>query len=126
MPEDVGVGQAQGLSGVGQRLVKSLKRAANRAVHQGKYHYHRGEDGGPPGHHQPDAEGLQHPCADEPLGAQHTQQQIAHRGRQDKGQRQDHVQNTFDQTRELGDIVRRGDAREEHHHRGNGGNAQRV
>ena len=32
-------------------------------------------------------------------------------------QRQDHVQNAFDQTRELGDIVRRGDARKEHHHR---------
>ena len=46
MPKNVGIGQAQGLSGVGQRLVKGLKGTADRAVHQREYHYHGGKDGG--------------------------------------------------------------------------------
>ena len=127
VPKNIGIGQAQGLSGVGQRLVKGLKGTTDRAVHQREYHHHGGKDGGPPGHDQPDAEDLQHPGADETLRPQHPQQQIAHhRRRQHQGQGQYYIQNAFDQTRELGNIIRRGDAREEHHHRRNSGDAQRV
>ena len=110
---------------VAAAAVAVLEGAAGGAVHQREHHHNGGEDGRPPGHHQPDTEGLQHPRADNALGTQHTQQKIAHhRRRQDKGQRQYHIEHTLDQTRELCDIVRRGDAREEHHHRRDGGNTQ--
>jgi len=113
------------LPGVGQRLIKSLERAAHRAVHEREDDHDRGEDGRPPRHDEPDAERLEHPRADEPLRPQHAQQQIAdHRGRQDEWQRQHDIENAFEQTRELGDVVRRGDPGEEYHDRGDGRDAQ--
>ena len=86
-----------------------------------------GEDGGPPDHDETHAELLQRPGTDDPPGAEKTQQEIAHhRGGQDQGQRQDHVQHALHELGELCDVVRRGDAQEEDEHRGDGRDTQRV
>ena len=126
-PENVGVGEPERLAGVGQRLVKGLKGSAHRAVHQREDDDRGGEDGRPPGHDQLDAEGLEHPCADDALGPQYAQQQIAHdRRRQHERQREHHIQHALDEPREFGDIVRGKDAGEEDDDGGDRRDAQRV
>ena len=101
-PEDVVVGEADGLGRPGQRLVERLKCAARRPVHERKDDDGSRKNGRPPGHRQLQSERLEEPHADRPLRPEDAQQQIAHdRGRQDERQREDDVEHAFYEPRRL-------------------------
>ena len=95
MPEDIEIGQPQGLTGLSEGFVKGLKSSPGCAVHERKGHHEGSQYSSIPVHDNPDADFLQRYSQRAPAAEQEEQKVPNHRGGKHQGKSEDHVQDAL-------------------------------